>query len=411
MSTVAESGTSWQDLPFLDITVPDFAWDSPEVAEARERSWVAGTPLGLLVLRYAEAHSLSRDPRLVSGFRDVVDLVGPSDGLVREFMRDFMQSLEGPDHRRLRGLVTHAFTARRITALRPFIRATAERLADELAAGGERDFVAAFADPLPAAVVCELLGFPPEDHATVGRWCKNTNLVLALGPDQSRVGEVEEGLAGMYEYFETVIQERKAHLGDDLFSDILRAQQENGALDDRELRTLIATLLVAGYQTTSHQLGHAMVAFAAHPDQWPLLRKQPELVTQAVEEVLRWCPTTTVVATKSAAEDFAVNDLRIQAGTPVWLCAHSAQRDPLVFKGGDAFDITVKREASPLAFGGGAHYCLGAALARVELAEALDVLAARLGPPEVAGPITWRPSTGVSGPDVLPLRFGAAATA
>ncbi|MFI6979053.1 cytochrome P450 [Embleya sp. NPDC050154] len=407
MSTVEGSGALRQVVPFLDITVPDFVWDSPEVAEARERSWVAETPLGLLVLRYAEAHSLSRDARLVSGFRDVVDLVGPGEGLVRDFMRDFMQSLEGPDHRRLRGLVTHAFTARRVAALQPFIRATAERLADELAAGGERDFVDAFADPLPAAVVCELLGFPPADYDTVGRWCRNTNLVLALGPDQSRVAEVEEGLAGMYDYFDTVIRERKAKPGDDLFSDILRAKQEDGALDDRELRTLIATLLVAGYQTTSHQLGHAMVAFAAHPEQWPLLREQPDLVTQAVEEVLRWCPTTTVVATKSAAEDFSVNGYPISKGTPVWLCAHSAQRDPLVFEGGDAFDITVRREASPLAFGGGAHYCLGAALARVELAEALEALAARLGPPEVAGPITWRPSTGVSGPDLLPLRFGA----
>ncbi|MGA4838446.1 cytochrome P450 [Streptomyces sp. G45] len=411
MSTAAAPGTSWQDLPFLDITVPDFDWDSPEVAEARERSWVASTPLGLLVLRYAEAHALSRDPRLVSGFRGVVDLVGPSEGIVREFMRDFMQSLEGPDHRRLRGLVTHAFTSRRIAALRPFVRATAERLADRLAAGGEGDFVAAFADPLPAAVVCELLGFPPEDHATVGRWCKSTNLVLALGPDQSRVGEVEEGLAGMYDYFEAVVQERKARPGDDLFSDVLRAQREDGALDDRELRTLIATLLVAGYQTTSHQLGHAMVAFAAHPEQWKLLRERPELAPDAVEEVLRWCPTTTVVATKSAAEDFTVNGLPIQAGTPVWLCAHSAQRDPLVFRDGDAFDITARREAAPLAFGGGAHFCLGAALARVELAEAFQALTARLDPPEVAGPITWRPSTGVSGPDVLPLRFGAAATA
>ncbi|MYS86623.1 cytochrome P450 [Embleya scabrispora] len=407
MSTVEGSGALRQVVPFLDITVPDFVWDSPEVAEARERSWVAETPLGLLVLRYAEAHSLSRDARLVSGFRDVVDLVGPGEGLVRDFMRDFMQSLEGPDHRRLRGLVTHAFTARRIAALQPFVRATAERLADELAAGGERDFVDAFADPLPAAVVCELLGFPPADYATVGRWCRNTNLVLALGPDQSRVAEVEEGLAGMYDYFDTVIRERQAKPGDDLFSDILRAEQEDGALDDRELRTLIATLLVAGYQTTSHQLGHAMVAFAAHPEQWWLLREQPDLVTQAVEEVLRWCPTTTVVATKSAAEDFSVNGYPISKGTPVWLCAHSAQRDPLVFEGGDAFDITVRREASPLAFGGGAHYCLGAALARVELAEAFAALAARLGPPEVAGPITWRPSTGVSGPDLLPLRFGA----
>ncbi|MEV0440590.1 cytochrome P450 [Streptomyces spectabilis] len=409
MTTVEETETAWENLPFLDITDPAFVWDSAEVAEARERSWIAGTPLGLLVLRYAEAHSLSRDPRLVSGFREVVDLVGPSEGLVREFMRDFMQSLEGPDHRRLRGLVTHGFTSRRINALKPFIRATAERLADELAAaGGACEFVDAYADPLPAAVVCEMLGFPPEDHAVVGRWCKNTNLVLALGPDQSRVSEVEEGLAGMYGYFEKVVRKLKENPGDDLFSDILRAQREDDALDDRELRTLIATLLVAGYQTTSHQLGHAMVAFSEHPEQWALLRERPELAPQAVEEVLRWCPTTTVVATKAAAETFTFNDLLIPAGTPVWLCAHSAQRDPLVFEDGDRFDITVERKPGTLAFGGGTHFCLGAALARLEMAEALVALTARLDAPQVTGPITWRPSTGVSGPDALPLRFGAA---
>ncbi|MEV5506687.1 cytochrome P450 [Streptomyces orinoci] len=406
MSTAPTTESPWQDLPFLDIISPGFAWDSPEVAAAREKSWIARTPMGLLVLRYAEAHSLSRDARLVSGFRDVVDLVGPPSGIVRDFMRDFMQSLEGPDHRRLRGLVTHAFTSRRITALRPFIRDTAERLAGELATAGDCDFVAAFADPLPAAVVCELLGFPQEDQATVGHWCKETNLVAALG-DLSLVNRVEEALSGMYAYFDTVFPKLRANPGDDLLSDILRAQREQNALDEDELRTLVATLLVAGFQTTSHQLGHAMVAFAAHPGQWLLLRERPELAPQAVEEVLRWAPTTTVVATKSAAEDFEMNGLHIPAGTPVWLCAHSAQRDPRVFTDGDAFDITVKREAGTLAFGGGAHFCLGAALARVEIAEALQVLTARLDPPRITGEISWRPETGVSGPDVLPLRFGA----
>ncbi|GGM84244.1 cytochrome P450 [Longimycelium tulufanense] len=411
MSTATHTASSLSDLPFLDITAPGFTWESEEVAATREQCWIARTPVGLLVLRYAEAEELSRDPRLISGFRGVVELVGPKDGLARDFMRDFMQSLDGPDHRRLRGLVTRAFTPRRINELQPFVQATVEHLAGRLPTAGVYDFVEAFADPLPVAVVCRLLGVPSQDYDTVGRWCKDINLVVALSADHSLLPRVEEALEGVYGYLETVFHQRRVNPGSDLLSDLVRAQQQDGALDDEELRTLVVTLLVAGYQTTSHQLSHAMVAFAAHPEQWVLLRERPELATQAVEEVLRWSPTTTVVATKAAVEDFDFQGVHFPAGTPVWLCAHSAQRDPRVFADGDTFDITVERDASPLAFGGGPHYCLGAALARMELAEALTVLPSRLGPPQIAGPITWRPELGVSGPDILPLRFDGATPA
>ncbi|MGX8909918.1 cytochrome P450 [Streptomyces netropsis] len=405
MSTTAHTEPSWSDLPFLDFTDPGFAWDSAEVAEARERSWVARTPLALLVLRYAEAKDLARDPRLVSGFRGLVEMVGTPEGPARDFMRDFLQSLDGADHRRLRGLATHPFTPRRIIETQPFVRATVEQLADRLSASEECDFVQAFAHPLPAMVMCQLLGFPLDDYDTVGRLSMDANLGLALSDDRAMLTQVEQGLIRMFDYLEAAIEKLRANPGSDLTSDILRAHQE-GVLDDYEVRTLVATVLVAGYETTNHQLALAMVAFAQHPEQWMLLRERPELAPQAVEEVLRWSPTLPVTATRTAAEDFDVHGVRIPTGTPVFMCAHSAQRDPRVYADGDTFDITVKREAPTLAFGGGPHFCLGTALARVELAEALAVLPARLDPPRLTGPISWRTALGVAGPDTLPLRFG-----
>ncbi|MBH1938886.1 cytochrome P450 [Streptomyces sp. AV19] len=405
MSTTAHFEPSWADLPYLDFTDPQFAWDSPAVAEAREKSWVARTPLALLVLRYAEADQLARDKRLISGFRGLVETVGTPEGPVRDFMVDFLQSLDGADHRRLRGLATHPFTPRRITEVRPFVRSTVEELAAKLPSG-EFDFVQHFAHPLPALVMCQLLGFPLDDYDAVGRLSMETNLGLALSNDRDVLAKVEQGLGRMFDYLVAAIEKRKADPGTDLTSDIVRAFHD-GVLDDYELRTLVATVLVAGYETTLHQLALAMVDFAQHPDQWMLLRENPELAPQAVEEVLRWSPTLPVTATRIAAQDFEVNGVRIPNGTPVFMCAHAAQRDPRVFADADTFDITVKREAPAIAFGGGPHFCLGTALAKVELAEALAVLPSLLDPPRITGEITWRHELGVAGPDVLPLRFGA----
>ncbi|KNB53238.1 cytochrome P450 [Streptomyces caatingaensis] len=407
MSTpTAPTDPSWADLPFLDFTDPSFSWDSPAVAEAREKSWIARTPLALLVLRYEEADQLARDKRLISGFRGLVDMVGTPEGPVRDFMVDFLQSLDGADHRRLRGLATHPFTPRRITAVQPFVRSTVERLVDELP-DGEFDFVKHFAHPLPALVMCQLLGFPLEDYDTVGRLSVETNLGLALSSDRDVLVKVEQGLGRMFDYLVAAIEKRKADPGDDLTSDIVRAFHD-GVLDDYELRTLVATVLVAGYETTNHQLALAMYDFAQHPDQWMKLKENPGLAPQAVEEVLRWSPTLPVTATRTAAEDFEVNGVRIPTGTPVFMCAHAAHRDPSVFADPDTFDITVKREAPSIAFGGGPHFCLGTALARLELTEAVAALATRLDPPQITGDITWRHELGVAGPDTLPLRFGAA---
>jgi hypothetical protein len=147
-----------------------------------------------------------------------------------------------------------------------------------------------------------------------------------------------------------------------------------------------------------------MVAFAAHPDQWRLLGKRPELATQAVEEVMRWAPTVPTTF-RFALEDVQLNEVHLPAGAFVLVCAQAANRDPRVFPDGSRLDITRRREAAHLTFGGGPHYCLGAATARAEIAEAISVLTNRFDPPSLTGAVTWRAPTGLYGPERLPLRF------
>jgi cytochrome P450 len=177
-----------------------------------------------------------------------------------------------------------------------------------------------------------------------------------------------------------------------------------------ELRNLLVTLVFGAHDNTRHQLANAMVAFAEHPDQWTLLGGHPELAAQAVEEVMRWCPSSPTII-RSAVEDFEYHGLPITRGTFLTICISAAQRDPRAFPGGESFDITVARSSPVLQFGAGPHHCLGAALARLEIAEALPALASRLGPPSIDGPVTWRPQVGIYGPNELPLRFGTSGRA
>lgn len=164
-------------------------------------------------------------------------------------------------------------------------------------------------------------------------------------------------------------------------------------------------MVFAAHDTTRLQLANAMYTFSEHPDQWTLLGRRPELAPQAVEEIMRWLPSSNAVY-RFAAEDFEFRGGLIPEGTLLMIGVQAAQRDPRAYPGGDVFEIAVARQAPVLQFGGGPHYCLGAPLARLELSEALPALATRLGPPSVVGPVSWRPAIGIYGPNELPLRFG-----
>lgn len=393
------------EAPFLNILDPEFDFNSAEVTAAQAQSWYAASPIGLLVLRYAEAQQLLRDRRLDhNGKRYMEHTCGVFSGPTYDWYVPMISNHDGEDHLRLRRLMNKAFTPRMIDDLRPFIRTQTEQLADKIASAGECEFVEDFATPLPLAVTCHMLGVPPEDYDTFGVWGADIGLVFSMALGGDIPTRVENAVTGLSGYADSLIKQKEAAPADDLISALVTARQAS-KVTDAELRNLVVTLVFAAYDTTRHQFGNAMAAFAAHPAQWTMLASHPELGVQAADEAIRWCPTATSVA-RYAAEDFVYHDLPIARYTYLMMCVPAAQRDPRVFHDGHRFDITIRRSEQLLQFGGGPHYCLGAALAQAELSEALPILARRLKTPRITGPVTWRHQIGIYGPNQLPLSFG-----
>lgn len=408
MSTTANSAHS--DVPFLDVLDPDFDFGSPEAMAAQEKSWYADSPIGLLVLRHAEAQDLLRDRRLDHNGKGYIEQSGVFEGPIYDWFVPMINHHDGEHHRRLRGLVSKAFTPRMINELKPLVRAESERMAEEMAAARECDFVESFADPLPLAVMCRLLGVPNEDYDTFRLWTNDIGLVFSMVHGGDIVGRVEKAVVGLNEYVSSLMAEKARKPDDGLISTLVAAQRADSQVSEEEVLNLLVTLVFAAHDTTCHQLSNAMVIFSERPEQWNLLAERPELAPQAIEEIIRWSPSTPIIY-RCAAEDFEYGGLHIEKGTFLTMCAQTAGRDPRVFANGDTFDITNTSTVPPLLFGAGPHFCLGAPLARAEMCEALPALVTRLGPPTIAGPVTWRPPTGIHGPNELPLRFERRQTA
>ncbi|MCC2280664.1 cytochrome P450 [Streptomyces sp. ET3-23] len=394
------------DLPFVDITVPGFDLASGEVTAVMEGNWCMRTPLGLAVLGYAEMQDLMRDPRLVQDGRAYLELVGITSGPVHDWFVPLILHQHGQDHARLRRLVNRAFTPAVVNGLLPFIRETTASLTGELASAELQDFIEVFADPLPVRVMSGLLGIPAEDYGAFHRWSTDIGLVYALVQYPEYLPRLEAAVRGLFAYVDGLVRTRERDPGDDLVSHLIRAQDHETPIGPEELRNLVVSIIFAAHDTTSHQLGQSMVAFAAHPGQWRTLREHPELAPQAVEELLRWCPAVTA-AYRSARQDVDYKGMHIPAGSFVAMCVKSAHRDRRTFHAPEVFDITVPRRAAPLVFGTGPHFCLGAATARTELREALVALTSRLGPPSVSGEPPWRGGLGICGPESLHLHFAS----
>jgi cytochrome P450 len=388
---------------FFDLFDPEFQPDAPAVHAAREACWYARTPLGYAVLRYAEVAALLRDRRLRQGGVESLAAQGVTEGLLADWMRAAILNQEGEPHARLRRLVSQAFTPRAVDRLRPTMRAVAHDLIDGFAARGACEFMAAFADPYPSRIIAALLGIPEERQADFHGWATDLGLLFGYTVAEDRA-RIEAALLGLSACVDDLLAARRAAPGPDLLSALIAAEEAGDQLSDAELRVLVTALVFAGQDTTRNQLGCALTLFLDHPEQWGRLAAEPALAARAVEEVMRVRPTVPSIW-RVATEDFDFQGLRIPAGTFLSLVVASANTDPRVF-GPDGFDIGAERPAQ-LTFGGGIHACLGAALARVELAEALPILAARLRDPVLAGEVRWRPAMGIRGPLALPLRFRA----
>lgn len=389
--------------PYLDLSDPDFAIDSPEVAEARERSWYARTNYGLAVLRYDEVSELLKDRRLRQGSWAWPALNGVKSGPLVEWWNRSLLNLEGDDHRRLRRLLNPAFTPGLVNGLAPRFKQIAGELIDAFAPRGRCEFVSEFAEPYASRVIAIMLGIPETEWERLSGLSGDLGLFLGvtIADDLDRI---EAGLEGLYGYADELIADRRREPADDFVTKLVQAQADEDRLSTEELRVSIVLLIFGGIDTTRNQLGLAMQTFMEHPDQWRLLAERPELGPAAVEEVMRTNPTATWV-TREALEDISFQGLEIERGTTIHLLSASAGSDPRVFGENTGFDITAEERPRHFGFGGGLHHCIGHFVARGDMSEALPLLAARLRDPRPDGEVRSLPRSGNTGPFELPIAF------
>jgi cytochrome P450 len=392
------------NLPSLDVMGLERSEALDAIEAARSAHWLARTDLGYAVTRLQDVTAILRDQR----FHSALSLIEQSPDLESSPFPDgrteSILTMEGAGHARLRRLVAPAFTPASANRLRPTMRAVVGELVDRIADQGECELVADVCEPYPIPIICELLGAPPEDWKLFSAWATdifrlfNNNLAEDL-PLIMRAGEE------LNDYVSAMISERRADPRSDLLSDLIAIEEEGDRLSTEEMAMLAQAVLMAGTDTTRNQLACSVALFTEYPDQWALLGERPELAGRAVEESMRYLGAVRATA-RFAAENVVYRDVLFPQGTLVATSLAGANRDPEAFDDPDDFDITRERGTAQMTFGAGIHFCMGAALARAELQEALPLLARRMPGLARRGDIEWKPSNfGIWGPARLPLSF------
>jgi len=392
------------DLPVVDTAGMEREQALTVIAEARELHWLAKTPLGYSLSRHDDCVSLLRDRR----FHNALGLLREMNGMEPEEGEDprrrSILAMEGDDHARLRRLVAPAFTPQAADRLRPFMREVVAGLLDGFHATGRCELVADLCEPYPIPIICELLGAPQEDWRQFSAWATDIFRIFNQNLAED-LPLVDAAGAALESYLAELIAARRAEPRQDLLSDLIAVEEAGDRLSTEELVSLAVAVLMAGTDTTRNQLACALAVFAEHPDQWALLAERPELAPRAVEEAMRYLGAVRGTA-RFAPEDIVFRDVLFPKGTLVFVSLAGANRDPGTYEGPDTFDITQERGIQQMTFGSGIHHCMGAALARAELQEALTLLSRRMADLATDGHVEWKPTTfGIWGPARLPLAF------
>jgi cytochrome P450 len=381
---------------------PDEAHDI--ISGVRRQAPIAIGPHGPELLTYELVRTVLRDPRLRVPQGMFLAAQGITSGPLWERVATNLISLDGPEHHRLRRLVSKAFTPRATARLRSTIVEVITELVDRHTATGRCEVVADIARQFPIPIICALLGAPSEDWKLFSDW--TDEIFKAFSWD---VAAHQRAILAAWDeldaYIDGMVAQRRHRLTDDLISELIRAEDDGNRLNADDLRMLAAGLLMAGTDTTRNQLAASVHALCDHPDQWELLAEHPELAPNAVEETMRHSPIATGTL-RTALEDVEIAGVTIPAGALVIANTAAANRDPAVYDEPDRLDITRNGAPAMQTFGAGMHYCLGANLARLELAEALAVMTQRMPHARRTGPAPWKPLTGISGPATLPIEFG-----
>lgn len=365
--------------------------------------------------RLRAATPVFNEPRsghwMVFGYDAVRRVLAEPDTFSSRYGPDWLIFTDPPRHTKLRGLISKAFTPRSVAGLEPRVREISRDLLDRVAGRGEMDLVADYAAPLPMLVIADMLGIPAADRPRFQRWADvilaMSYTVTARGGEAARTATAAfvEATGEMGGYLAGLLDERRAGPRDDLLTRLAGAEVDGERLTPAEILGFFQLLLLAGSETTANLIGNAVLCLTEYPDHLARVRASPEVVPAALEEVLRYRSPLQWVY-RVARRDAEVDGTVIPAGKLVLAVIGSANRDPRVFPDPGRFDPT--RDPNPhIAFGHGAHFCLGAPLARLEARVALGDLLGRLTGLELTGDEPWEPRKGhnVLGPERLPIRF------
>jgi cytochrome P450 len=395
------------DLPNLPLETADFCADPmPYVEAARlQHPWLAKFSAGYIVHGY-QAHKdlLAQDDMLQPGLGGIVEFYGLQGTHWARFMEEMVVGQSGPTHARLRASVAQAFTPRRANLARPLMRQVIVELLDKWAPKGTFDF-AEFAADFPIAVICGLLGVPTA--AIPGIRSALELQITSLTLDPAKKPAFLAGHEALWSFTDRLVTEREqSGTGDDLLLDALIAAKTAGQLDEAELRFMIMVLLVAGYDTSKNLLTLTIHMLLDRPAMWVRCAEDKAYCAQVIEEMLRH--TTIATFYRSVVQDFTYDDIVFTKGALIIFATPLAGRDPSAFPEPMVFDPERTQTNRHVAFGRGAHICLGMFIARAQLEEGLHLITQRLTNPRLTGPVSWRLFLPAWGLRELPITFDPA---
>ena len=364
-----------------------------------------------LASRHAEASLVLRDKRFGKDFVErTVRRYGPKimEEPIFRSMSHWMLQQDPPDHTRLRGLVVKAFTARRVEDMRPRIQQVVDQTIDAVIDSGHMDLIEDFAFRLPVTIICDMLGIPEEHREAFYKGSRDGGRILEPVPmTQEEIAQANAGNAMARMYFEQLFELRRREPGDDLTTQLVQAEEDGSKLTNEELTANIILLFGAGHETTVNLIGNGLLALHRNPGQLALLKSNPSLITNAIEEFLRYDSSVQLTGRVALQDIPDLGGKKIPKGETVLCLLGSANRDPAAYHDHpDRLDIT-RPNIRPLSFGGGIHHCLGAQLARIEAEIAISTLLRRL--PELrlddADNPEWRPTFVLRGLKRLPASW------
>jgi hypothetical protein len=401
----AGAATTIAELPYIDLEGEEFAAAPFEMLDRmREQTWAARTHMGIMLLSHDSVQEIYADPRLRQPGIETFKLQGIHEGVAYDWWANHMLHLEGAEHKRMRRLVSGAFSVKAVAGYIEQMKGQVAQLSAWLPADEPFDFVERYAAPLPRGVVCSLLGIPPAEVQNFSKWAGDITLV---GPARLRenLPLIENGITCMYERVRELVDARLASgdLGTDLLSNLLAVEEDGERLTMYEVQSLVVLMFIGGLDTTTFQLAQMMATFLDRPQLWKELAEHPDSAHHVAEEMLRFRPAI-IENFRFATVDIDYRGFHIPADTYISISTGAANFDPACAANGAEFDI--HRPPSPhVTFGKGAHFCVGAALARAELEATLRTLPATMPTIRWEGRPRYRAPRATTGPESIPMSF------